>query len=65
MAAPRLADVTIAPEAARTADDRRAFHAVADAVYAREPGIVVRRAVAAEDGVSSLFAIEFWKQFKT
>jgi hypothetical protein len=34
-------------------------------VYAREPGIVVRRAVAPEDGVSSLFAIEFWKQFKT
>lgn len=33
-------------------------------VYAREPGIVVRRAVAHEDGVSSLFAIEFWKQFK-
>ena len=34
-------------------------------VYAREPGIVVRSAVASEDGVSSLFAIEFWKQFKT
>ncbi len=34
-------------------------------VYAREPGIVVRRAVAHEDGVSSLFEITFWKQFKT
>jgi len=34
-------------------------------VYAREPGIVVRRAVAPDDGISSLFAIEFWKQFKT
>jgi hypothetical protein len=34
-------------------------------VYAREPGIVVRRAVAPDDGVSSLFSIEFWKQFKT
>src|SRR5262249_53675871 len=33
-------------------------------VYAREPGIVVRRAVTPEDGVSSLFAIQFWKQFK-
>jgi hypothetical protein len=34
-------------------------------VYAREPGVVVCRAVAPEDGISSLFAIEFWKQFKT
>jgi hypothetical protein len=34
-------------------------------VYAREPGIVVRRAVAHEDGISSVFAITFWKQFKT
>lgn len=34
-------------------------------VYAREPGISVRRAVAYEDGVSSLFEITFWKQFKT
>jgi len=34
-------------------------------VYAREPGILVRRAVAHEDGVSSLFEITFWKQFKT
>jgi hypothetical protein len=33
--------------------------------YAREPGIVVRRAVAHEDGISSLFEITFWKQFKT
>jgi hypothetical protein len=31
--------------------------------YAREPGIVVRRAVT-EDGISSLFEIEFWGQFK-
>lgn len=34
-------------------------------VYAREPGIVVRRAVAHEDGLSSLFEITFWKQFRT
>jgi hypothetical protein len=34
-------------------------------VYAREPGIVVRRAVAHEDGVSSLFEITLWKHFKT
>ncbi len=34
-------------------------------VYAREPGIMVRRAVAHEDGISSLFEITFWKQFKT
>jgi hypothetical protein len=34
-------------------------------IYAREPGIVVRMAVAPEDGVSALFAITFWKQFKT
>jgi hypothetical protein len=33
-------------------------------IYAREPGIVVPRAVA-DDGVSALFEIEFWKQFKT
>jgi hypothetical protein len=35
------------------------------ATYAREPGIVIRRAVAPEDGMSSLFEIEFWRQFKT
>jgi len=34
-------------------------------VYAREPGIVVRRAVAPDDNTSSLIEIEFWKQFKT
>ena len=34
-------------------------------VYAREPGILVRRAVAHDDGVSSLVEITFWKQFKT
>jgi hypothetical protein len=34
-------------------------------VYAREPGIVVRRAVAPEDGISALFVITFWQQFKT
>jgi hypothetical protein len=33
--------------------------------YAREPGIVVRRAVTPEDGTSAIFAITFWKQFKT
>jgi len=32
---------------------------------AREPGIVVRRAVVPEDGLSSIFEIEFWGQFKT
>jgi hypothetical protein len=34
------------------------------AIYAREPGIVVRRAVAPDDNISSLFEIEFWKHFK-
>jgi hypothetical protein len=34
-------------------------------VYAREPGIVVRRAVVPDDNISSLFEIEFWKHFKT
>lgn len=33
-------------------------------VYERKPGVKVRRAVA-EDGVSSLFEVTFWKQFKT
>ncbi len=33
--------------------------------YAREPGIIVRRAVAPEDGISSVFEMEFWGQFKT
>lgn len=32
---------------------------------AREPGIIVRRAVLPEDGISALYEIEFWKQFKT
>jgi hypothetical protein len=31
--------------------------------YAREPGIIVRRAVT-DDGISSLFEIEFWGQLK-
>jgi hypothetical protein len=34
-------------------------------VYVRGPGLVIRRAVAPEDGISSLFAITFWDQFKT
>lgn len=34
-------------------------------VYAREPGIVVRRAVTPDDNISSFFEIEFWKHFKT
>jgi hypothetical protein len=34
-------------------------------VYAREPGIVVRRAIVPEDIRLSLFEIIFWKQFKT
>lgn len=33
--------------------------------YAREPGLVVRRAIVPEDRRSSLFEILFWKQFKT
>ena len=33
-------------------------------IYQRPPGIVVRRAVA-DDGMSSLFEVTFWKQFKT
>jgi len=33
--------------------------------FAGGPGVVVRRAVAAEDGMSSVFEIEFWGQFKT
>jgi hypothetical protein len=31
--------------------------------HARPPGLVVRRAVVPEDGVSSLFEITFWGQF--
>ncbi|ODS00556.1 hypothetical protein AUC68_15010 [Methyloceanibacter methanicus] len=34
-------------------------------VYAREPGIVVRRVVAEDDGLTSLFEVKFWRQFKT
>jgi hypothetical protein len=34
-------------------------------VYAREPGLIVRRAAAPEDGTRALFAITFWQQFKT
>jgi hypothetical protein len=34
-------------------------------ILAREPGIVIRRAVTPDDGVSALYEIEFWKQFKT
>lgn len=33
-------------------------------VYAREPGIVVHRAVAPEDGLSSVYFIEIWGQFR-
>lgn len=33
-------------------------------VYAREPGIIVQRAVAPEDNRSSLFFIEIWGQFR-
>lgn len=32
---------------------------------AREPGIVVKRVVAPDDGVSAMYELEFWKQFKT
>jgi hypothetical protein len=34
-------------------------------INACEPGIVVRRAVAHEDDMSSLFEIKFWQHFKT
>jgi len=34
-------------------------------VYSREPGVIVRRALAQDDGMSSFFEITFWKQFKT
>ena len=33
--------------------------------FAREPGVVIRRAITPEDGMSSLFEIEFWGQFKS
>lgn len=33
-------------------------------VHAREPGIVVQRAVAQEDAISSFFLIEIWNRFK-
>lgn len=34
-------------------------------IYSRPPGVVVRRAVAHEDGVSSIFEIVIWGLFKT
>ena len=34
-------------------------------VYAREPGVIVRRVLSADDGLSSAFEIELWSQFKT
>jgi hypothetical protein len=37
----------------------------AGTTLAREPGIIVRRVVAPEDGISALYEIEFWEQFKT
>ena len=37
----------------------------AGSTLAREPGIVVRRATALEDGISAFYEIEFWQQFKT
>jgi hypothetical protein len=49
-------------------NDGNSFRAIIDrfgTAYAREPGIVVRRAVAPEDGLSSVFEIEFWRQFRT
>lgn len=33
-------------------------------IYAHEPGIVVRRAVATEDKTSSVFSIDIWSTFK-
>jgi hypothetical protein len=33
--------------------------------FTREPGIHVRRLLAPEDGVSAIYELEFWKQFKT
>jgi hypothetical protein len=32
------------------------------AIYAREPGLIVHRAVAVDDGLSALMKITFWKQ---
>jgi hypothetical protein len=34
-------------------------------IHAREPGLKIRRAVAPEDGMSSVFEILFWHQFRT
>lgn len=34
-------------------------------VFSCGPGIVVRKTVAPEDGITSFFVIEFWGQFKT
>jgi hypothetical protein len=31
-------------------------------IYAREPGLVVHRAVTPEDGLTSVFKITFWEQ---
>ena len=33
--------------------------------YSRPPGIIIRRAVVPEDGMSSLFEITLWRQFKS
>ena len=38
---------------------------VTGTILAREPGIVVRRVVTPEDGITALYEIEFWKQIKT
>jgi hypothetical protein len=34
-------------------------------IYAREPGVVVRRAASHDDRMCAVFEITFWKQFKT
>lgn len=47
------------------AQPARELLAQAGVTYAREPGIIVRRAVTPEDRISSIFEIEFWSQFKT
>jgi hypothetical protein len=34
-------------------------------IHAREPAVVIRRALAPDDGISSIFEIQFWRHFTT
>jgi hypothetical protein len=48
-------------------DDTASWHDAFDRwgkTYSREPGVLVRRAIAQDVGISSVFEITFWKQFK-